>query len=366
MKRILGIALAAWLASAVLLSAQQAKAPAYPPPAQVKAEFLRLLDRPRVLFNVGDIKVQREDNGLVSEHFRIATEKKADGELERMPVLLYRPEKRTKKLPVVIVLHGTGGNKEGMRPWLLHLAGRGFIALAIDARYHGERVPDAKGSAAYQEAITRAWQAKPGEKQEHPFYYDTVWDLWRLVDYLETREDVDPARIGMIGISMGGIQTWLAAAVDDRIQVAVPAIAVQSFRWSLENNQWQGRANTIKAAHAQAAKDLGEPEVNPKVCRELWNKIIPGILDSFDCPSMIRLFAGDGKRPARPLLILSGEKDGNCPLGGARLALASAEQAYQAAGASDRLKVLIHPGGHTVPNDHRQAALDWFEKWLKP
>ena len=127
----------------------------------------------------------------------------------------------------------------------------------------------------------------------------------------------------MIGFSMGGIETWLAGAVDERVKVAVPAIGVQSFRWSLENDKWQGRANTIKAAHEAAAKDLGEAEVNAKVCRALWNKVIPGILDQFDCPSMLRLFAG------RPLLILNGEKDPNCPLEGAKLAFAAAEEAYK-------------------------------------
>src|SRR5579862_2816347 len=122
----------------------------------------------------------------------------------------------------------------------------------------------------------------------------------------------------MIGFSMGGIETWLAAAVDDRVKVAVPAIGVQSFRWSLEHERWQGRANTIKAAHEAAAKDLGEAQVNAKVCRALWSKVIPGILDQYDCPSMIRLFA------PRPLLILNGENDPNCPLDGARLAFAAA------------------------------------------
>ena len=48
----------------------------------------------------------------------------------------------------------------------------------------------------------------------HPLYYDTVWDLWRLVDVLEKRDDVDAKRIGMMGISMGGIETWLAAGLD--------------------------------------------------------------------------------------------------------------------------------------------------------
>jgi len=170
---------------------------------------------------------------------------------------------------------------------------------------------------------------------------------------------VDGKRLGMIGFSMGGIQTWLAAAADERIRVTVPAIAVQSFRWSLEHDQWQGRAKTIKAAHDEAAKDLGEGAVNQRVCRALWNKIIPGILDQFDGPSMLRLFAG------RPLLILSGTKDANCPYGGAQLAITSAERAFRDAGASDRLQVLVEEVGHTVTPRQREAALAWFARWLK-
>jgi pimeloyl-ACP methyl ester carboxylesterase len=161
---------------------------------------------------------------------------------------------------------------------------------------------------AYNQAIVRAWKERIPEYQEHPFYYDTCWDLWKTVDYLRTRNDVNPDKIGMIGFSMGGIETWLAATVDERVAVLVPAIGVQSFRWSLDNERWQARANTIKAAHDAAAKDLGEPAVNLRVCANLWNKVIPGMLGQFDCPSMLRLAAG------RPLLILNGELDPNCPL----------------------------------------------------
>lgn len=337
----------------------QEKAPNYPPPAEVKAAFLKLLDRPKVPLDPKS-KDTKMDNGLVTEQLSIASEKKAEGSEERVPILLVRPEKSDKKLPVVISLHGTGGNKEGQRGLLVELAKKGIIGVAIDARYHGERSGGAKGSAAYVEAITKAWETKSGEKHEYPFYYDTCWDLWRTVDYLQTRPEIDPARIGMIGFSMGGIETWLAASVDDRVKVSVPAIGVQSFRWSLENDKWQGRANTIKGAHNAAAKDLGEKEVNQKVCRELWGKVIPGILDQFDCPSMLRLFAG------RPLLILNGENDGNCPLGGAQIAFSSAEEAYKTAGASDKLKIMVAKGvGHAVTAEQRQAAMDWFEKWLK-
>lgn len=334
-------------------------APGYPPPAEVKASFLKLLDRPKVPLDVKADEPKTAD-GLVSEHLSFASEKKADGTFERVPCLIVRPEKAEKKLPAIVVLHGTGGTKEGQRGWLTRLAKKGFLAIAIDARYHGERSGGAKGAAAYNDAILRAWRTKPDQKMEHPFYYDTCWDLWRTADYLETRDDVDKNNLGMIGFSMGGIEAWLAGAVDPRYKAVVPAIAVQSFRWSLENEQWQGRAGSIKAAHDGAAKDLGEAKVNQKVCKELWSKVIPGVLDAYDCPSMLRLFAG------RPLLIISGENDKNCPLGGAKIAIASVERAYKDAKAEDHLRVMMAPGvGHSVTADQQQAAVDWFEKWLK-
>ncbi|MBL8795452.1 MAG: alpha/beta fold hydrolase [Planctomycetia bacterium] len=346
------------LCLAPVLVAQE-KLPAYPPPAEVKAGFLKLLDRPKVPLDPKS-KESKTENGLVFETLSIASEKKPDGTIERVPILVVRPEKVEKKLPAIIALHGTGGNKEGQRGLLIDFAKRGFIGVAIDARYHGERSGGAKGSTAYVDAITRAWKTKADEPMEHPFYYDTAWDLWRTVDYLQTRPDVDGDKLGMIGFSMGGIQTWLAAAVDERVKVVVPAIGVQSFRWSLENDKWQGRANTIKAAHLAAAKDLGEAEINQKVCKALWNKVIPGILDRYDCPSMLRLFAG------RPMLILNGENDGNCPLGGAQLAFASAEEAYQSAKCPDKLKIMVAKGvGHAVSPEQRQAYMEWFEKWLK-
>ena len=352
-----------WFSLLLLLApiarADEPKRPSYPPPAEVREAFRKLLDRPTVPLNV-KTEETRTGLGLVTEVLSIASEKKADGSEERVPMLLVRPENAKGKLPVVIALHGTGGNKEGQRGLLVDLAKRGIIGVAIDARYHGERSGGAKGAAAYNEAIVRAWKARPGEKQEHPFYFDTCWDLWKTVDYLRTRADVNGDKIGMIGFSMGGIQTWLAATVDERVAVLVTAIGVQSFRWSLENERWQARAGTIRAAHDAAAKDLGETGVNQKVCRTLWNKVIPGMLDQFDCPSMVRLAAG------RPLLILNGELDPNCPLEGAKLAFAEAESAYRTAKATDKLKILVAPGvKHAVTKEQRDAALDWFEKWLK-
>jgi len=328
-------------------------------PEKAKAAFLKLLDRPKVPADVKE-GVGVASGRIAVSRWSFASEKKADGTIERVPVLMVSPAGAKGKLPVMIVLHGTGGSKEGVQSWLTDFAKEGVIGIAIDARYHGERANAGKGSSAYVAAITRAWQTPAGKPMEHPFYYDTVWDLWRLLDVLETRPEVDAKRIGMMGISMGGIETWLAASVDDRVRVAAPLIGVQSFRWSLDNDKWQGRANTIKAAHEVAAKDLGEPKVNQRVCRELWGKVIPGILTDFDCPNLIRLFAG------RALFIANGDQDGNCPIEGAKLAIAAAQDAFAKANVRDHLVVRVNAGvGHKVTDEDRKQAIAFCVKWLK-
>jgi len=327
------------------------------PPQETRQAFLKMLDRPKVLLDTKVVS-EKEVKGFTEQKLTIATEKKSDGTMERMPALILKPSSAKGKIPAVIMLHGTGGSKEQMRPWLEEFAGHGWMAVAIDARYHGDRANGKKGSDAYNEAITKAWRTPKEQPQEHPFYYDTVWDLWRLVDYLNTRPDVDVKNIAMVGISMGGIQTWLAASVDDRVKVIIPLIGVQSFRWSLDNNRWHDRAKTIQKVHEAAANDIGEKEVNAKVCEVLWNKLIPGILGDFDCPNMLKLCA------PRPLLILNGEKDPNCPIEGARIAFASADMAY--AKTPNMLKHIEAAGvAHSVPDEFKKETFAWLERWLK-
>jgi dienelactone hydrolase len=326
----------------------------YPKPNQVARDFTRLLKRPSVDFNP-TFQIIKTDSVLIEKGF-IYSEKN-----ERVPVLIYKPL-TGENFPVVIFLHGTGGSKDSreITDPLYRLTKKGFMGVAIDARYHGERINGgAHTHKGYTDAIYNAWKSTDTTQQEHPFFYDTVYDLWRLTDYLVTRLDVQAKRIGMTGISMGGIETWMAAAVDKRIKVIVPNIAVQSFKWSLDSNQWQGRAHTIWAAHQREDKDLGDTEVNAKNVKALWDKVIPGITGEFDCPSMIRLMA------PRPMLILSNEKDGNCPLPGALIAYESAKAAYQADKASDKLQMDVEANQpHRSTPAHIQMTIDWFVKWL--
>ena len=125
-------------------------------PAETRKAFLKMLHRPNVPLDVKE-ESSKEADGSITEQLSFASEKKANGTVERVPVMIVRPAK-SGKYPAMIVLHGTGGNKEGVKPWLVDFANRDIIGVAIDARYHGERVPGAKGADAYNEAITRAWR----------------------------------------------------------------------------------------------------------------------------------------------------------------------------------------------------------------
>ena len=139
---------------------------------------------------------------------------------------------------------------------------KGFIAVAIDGRYHGERTAKGPGAAEYVEAILRAYRTG----NDHPFLYDTVWDAMRLIDYLETREDIDSRRIGMIGFSKGGIEAYFTAAVDPRVAVAIPCIGVQNFRWGLENDRLAVSRGDLPGSFEWRRSGCGNHEYQPKLC----------------------------------------------------------------------------------------------------
>ena len=315
--------------------------------SNTRAAFLKLIDRQRVALE--PVVEKRPDiDGLTQEQFTFAAEKQ-----ERVPGILLK-KAGSERQPVVVVLHGTGGTKEGQLSVLTTLANQGFVAVAIDGRYHGER-QTGTGSARYVEAILQTYRMGKG----HPFLYDTAWDVMRLIDYLETRPDVDAARIGVMGFSKGGMETYLTAAVDPRIAVAVPLIGVQSFGWALDHELWMSRVGTFQAAIDAAAKDEGVANVDAAFVRKFYDRVVPGIYTQFDGPAMLPLIV------PRPLLIINGDSDARTPLPGLMACMTPTEQAYRKANAEDKLKLYLQKDtGHLVTPVGLQMAVDWLVKHL--
>ena len=335
-----------FLASSVL-AAQTGTAPEL----QTRAAFLKLIERPPVDPKAEARPLTPSAPGLVHEHISFSV----DGS-QRVTGILLKRDRGAARRAVVIQLHGTGGNKEQLLPRLTTLANSGFVAVAIDGRYHGERAGSKGGGAPYATAIVDAFNTG----REHPFFYDTVLDVMRLIDYLGTRPDVDRSRIGLGGFSKGGIETYLAAAVDPRIAAAVSGHGVQSFGWALDHGGWDSRAWTIREALEAVAAEKKVP-VNAAFVRQFYDRVAPGIYGQFDAPAMLPLIA------PRPLLVINGDSDPRTPVAGVRASAAAAERAYGAAGARDRFVLKLLPDvGHEQTPMYDQAMVEWFVRWLRP
>src|SRR4051812_13336636 len=98
-----------------------------------RAHFLRLIDRPRVGL-ASQIEESVTTNGFIQSHFSFAADTQ-----NRVPGIMVKAADAPGRHPVVIVLHGTGGSKASVSALCEKFATNGFIAVAIDGRYHGER-----------------------------------------------------------------------------------------------------------------------------------------------------------------------------------------------------------------------------------
>ena len=125
---------------------------------------------------------------------------------------------------------------------------------------------------------------------------ERVFDVDRGLDYLETRDDVDQSRVGIMGNSGGGTTSLFSAAVLPRLRYAMPSCYFCTFRDSL-----------MSIYH----------------CADNY---VPGLLQYAEMADVMGLFA------PRPVVLVAERHDNIFPIGATRRAFADLQEVYAAAG----------------------------------
>jgi cephalosporin-C deacetylase-like acetyl esterase len=135
---------------------------------------------------------------------------------------LYLPNQEDFPAPAVLYAPGHWMENCKLEPdirlFCANLAARGFVVLVYDPIGQGERLGDWLDHGHLEPLLV-------GLSQEGLM----VWESMRAIDYLVSRPEVDPGRIGMTGASGGGLNTFYTSAVDERIKVSVPVCYITTL-----------------------------------------------------------------------------------------------------------------------------------------
>ena len=287
-----------------------------------------------------------------------------------------KPKGATGPLPGVLALHDHGGFKfygkekiaqvdarvhplvaqhcadyYGGKAWANELARRGFVVLVHDAFAFGSRrvrladVPellhgDVKDDADDSPAGIDAYNLWTG-MHEHVtakslFCAGTTWpgvfvtEDQMALDVLCARPDVDPARIGIGGLSGGGLRTVFLGGLDERVKCAVCVGMMTTWRDALLYKSYT----------------------------HTWMCYVPLLPRELDYPEIY------GLRAPRPTMVLNTHDDGLFTHPEMELAEQTLHRVFASAGAPDRFKCSWYPGGHKFDRPMQAEAFDWFGRWL--
>jgi hypothetical protein len=157
-----------------------------------------------------------------------------------------------------------------------------------------------------------------------------AWNCIRALDYLETRDEVDPKRMGVTGRSGGGAYSWWIAAIDERIQAAVPVAGIT----------------------------------------DLENHVVDGCVEGHcDCMYLVNTYRWDYPLVAalvapRPLLISNTDSDRIFPLDGVVRTFEKVRHVYSLYDAADKVALNITAGPHKDTQELRVHAFRWFNQHL--
>ena len=239
-----------------------------------------------------------------------------------------RPPLAGKKLPAVLYLcghsnQGRDGNKTHYQDHGRWFAEHGYVCLVVDTLQLGEVAGDHHGT--YR--LGKWWWHSRGYTPAGV----ECWNAVRAIDYLVSRPDVNPDKLGVTGISGGGATTVWVAAADDRVKVAVPVSGMSDLEDYVSNQVINGHCD----------------------CMFGYN------LYRWEWATILGLFA------PKPLLFANSDADPIFPMGGNRRIAARLRKLYELFGAADKFEEYVSPGGHAYRPDLRKAVFAFLNKHLK-
>ncbi len=283
-----------------------------------------------------EVVSREEHDGYTLERFRFH-----NGVDEVVPGMLLLPKGRKGPAPAVVGMHGHGGSKENVLTNEenqecigVDLARKGYVVAAIDSYFCGERA--GQGPSGRLDSSRNAGEEASLFKL-NLWLGRTLWGMMLrdeqcLIDYLQTRPEVDKGRIGVTGMSMGCTRAWWLAAIDDRARAVVGVACFTRY--------------TELIAHANLR-------------RHGIYYFLPGVLAHFDTEAIFALIA------PRPMLMLSGDQDGGAPTDGIEVLEGKLGAVYRLYGRpGDFRSVIYEKTGHEYLPEMKAEMLAWFETHL--
>ncbi|MBM3262907.1 MAG: hypothetical protein FJY97_05710 [candidate division Zixibacteria bacterium] len=226
---------------------------------------------------------------------------------------------------------------------------QGYAVLSIDAHHFGERAP--RGFNGIPDSYDPFSLFSEDFDEIHRLVQEQLylgvrqlnwagttwmglnfWDDSRCVDYLRTRREVDPQRIGCTGLSGGGWRTNILAGLDRRIKASV------SVGWMTTGDYQQ-----VYNLHGAVGT----------FC------LLPGVWNRIDVPDLAVIAA-----PGASLVVV-GSEDHLFPPEAQIEAARQIQAGYAWAGCPERFTFYNPPKPHCYDADIQEKAIAWFDRHLK-
>lgn len=283
--------------------------------------------------------LSREDRGdYVVEQFEFD-----NGAGARVPGYLLLPKGGTAPYPAILHCHWHGDEYSIGKEEIFQkahtpeapgpmFARRGYAVMAIDAYCFGER--NGKGPGGSREL------GAGGESTASKFNLWLGRTLWGMIlrddlmalDYLSSRPEVDSARIGVTGISMGATRAWWLMALDDRPRTGVPMACMTRYQNLI--------AHESLSAHG-------------------IYYFVPGMLRYFDTEAVVACIA------PRPILFMTGDQDSGSPPDGVVAIGEAVKPVYRLHGKEEAFQSILYPGiGHACTPVMWEKLQAWMDRQL--